>query len=242
MSLTFLTMRLKDALGDAFLRRVGKADDGSVVPVNLEDADQRATLLLALGPLAKLIAAPATEAKQDAAALKFEAIRALLAGTLSVSAAGLPLPAGAATDAKVEAVRALLASTLAISATALPLPAGAATAAKQDTQASILAGTAGLSASGKAPATNQRTTAGVGDAFTPIAGRTMNLLCSGGSGVTAQLERSFDNGVTWFVKISDALRAVTPETFTDTETEVGVQYRWNVTAITGGTVTLRISQ
>lgn len=39
-------------------------------------------------------------------------VAAELASTLSVSAASLPLPAGAATDAKVEAVRALLAGTL----------------------------------------------------------------------------------------------------------------------------------
>src|SRR5436305_1060048 len=57
-----------------------------------------------------------------------DGLEALLAGTLSVSAAALPLPTGAATDAKVEAVRALLAGTLTVA-----LPNGAATAAKQDT-------------------------------------------------------------------------------------------------------------
>ena len=65
---------------------------------------------------------------------KVEAVRALLAGTLAISAVALPLPAGAATEAKLEAVRALLAGTVAISAAALPLPAGAATSAKQDAQ------------------------------------------------------------------------------------------------------------
>lgn len=180
MSLTFLTMRLKDALGDPFLRVIGRRDDGSVVPVNVEDAEQRATLLGALAPLA---------------------------GTLSIG-----------------------------------LPDGAANAARQDLQLALLAGTSGLGQSGKTPVAVTRTTAGTSPAFTPLAGRTMNLLCAGGSGVVAQLERSFDGGATWYVKISDALRAVTPETFTDTETEVGVQYRWNVTAIGSGTVTLRISQ
>lgn len=105
-----------------------------------------------------------------------------------------------------------------------------------------LAGKVGLGASGKAVVAGQLVAAGQSPVFTPIAGRPMNLICSGGAGIAAQLERSFDNGATWYVKISDALRAVTPETFTDTETEVGVQYRWNVTAIGSGTVTLRISQ
>lgn len=68
-----------------------------------------------------------------------EAVRALLAGTLAISAAALPLPAGAATEAKVEAVRALLAGTLAVSAAALPLPAGAATSAKQDAETAAVA-------------------------------------------------------------------------------------------------------
>ncbi|MBW6523420.1 hypothetical protein KZ810_07905 [Sphingomonas sp. RHCKR47] len=200
--------------------------------------------------LAKLPAAPATAGGQATGNASLAQIVTLLTsegGYLDgvetlLAAVRDKLIASPATDAKVEAVRALLAGTLAISAAALPLPAGAASAARQDLQLGLLAGTSGLGQSGKTPAASQRTTAGVGDAFTPIAGRTMNLVCSGGSGVVAQLERSFDNGATWYVKISDALRAATPETFTDTETEVGVQYRWNVTAIASGTVTLRISQ
>lgn len=52
---------------------------------------------------------------------KLEAVRALLASTLTVG-----LPSGAATDAKLEAVRALLAATLTVN-----LPSGAATAAAQ---------------------------------------------------------------------------------------------------------------
>lgn len=72
---------------------------------------------------------------------KLELIRALLAGTVGISAQSLPLPAGAATDAKVEAVRALLAGTLGISAASLPLPAGAATDAKVEAVRALLAGT-----------------------------------------------------------------------------------------------------
>ncbi len=70
---------------------------------------------------------------------KVEAVRALLASTLAISAAALPLPAGAATETKLEAVRALLAGTLAISAASLPLPTGAATSAKQDAAAIFVA-------------------------------------------------------------------------------------------------------
>ena len=50
---------------------------------------------------------------------KLESVRALLAGSLAVSAVALPLPAGAATDAKSEAIRALLAGTLKVDASQL---------------------------------------------------------------------------------------------------------------------------
>lgn len=46
----------------------------------------------------------------------------------------------AATNGYVDGLEALLSGTLAVSAAALPLPAGAATSAKQDTQANLLAG------------------------------------------------------------------------------------------------------
>ena len=49
------------------------------------------------------------------------------AAAVAISAATLPLPSGAATEATLEAARALLAGTLAISAAALPLPVGAST-------------------------------------------------------------------------------------------------------------------
>lgn len=194
------TLPIKDGAYKTRQRRV--LDDGprGITPYSAEHPDQRAELIAALAPLAKLIGAPASDGK-------LEAVRALLAGTLSMG-----------------------------------LPDGAANAARQDLQLALLAGTSGLGQSGKAPVSLTRTEVGVSPAFIPIAGRAMNLLCSGGAGVQAQLERSFDGGATWYVKINDALRAVTPETFTDTETEVGVQYRWNLIAITGGTVTFRISQ
>jgi hypothetical protein len=57
-----------------------------------------------------------------------------LAAINAITAALAPL----STDAKLEAVRALLAGTLAVSASTLPLPTGAATSAKQDTQTSAI--------------------------------------------------------------------------------------------------------
>ncbi|MBW6522390.1 hypothetical protein KZ810_02665 [Sphingomonas sp. RHCKR47] len=87
----------------------------------------------------KLIASPATDAK-------VEAVRALLAGTLVVSAAALPLPFGAATSGKQDtgnttlaSILAALGTTLAVSAASLPLPNGAATSAAQTTMSTTLA-------------------------------------------------------------------------------------------------------
>jgi hypothetical protein len=107
------------------IKRGRYRDDAGVdFPINAEHPDQRAALLAAFGPLgteaalqailAKLIAGPATD-------VKVEAVRALLAGTLAVSAASLPLPTGAATGAKQDtgntslaAIVAALGATLAV--------------------------------------------------------------------------------------------------------------------------------
>lgn len=102
-------------------------------------------------------------------------------------------------------------------------------------------------ASGKAAVTGTVTPANLATApivgpFTPIAGRPFNITADGGVGVAAQIERSFDGGATWFVKYRAADLAALPPTFSDTESELGVQYRVVVTAITGGTVTIRLSQ
>jgi hypothetical protein len=99
---------------------------GLEFPINAEHPDQRAALLAAfdgLGSeaalqaiLAKLIAAPATDAK-------VEAVRALLASTLAVSAAALPLPTGAATGTKQDAGNTSLAAIVtALGATLNVLP------------------------------------------------------------------------------------------------------------------------
>lgn len=78
--------------------------------------------------LAKLIAAPATEAKQDAAIALLTAINAALGNPLTIN-----LPTGISTEAKQDAIIALLASPIAISAASLPLPTGASTSALQTT-------------------------------------------------------------------------------------------------------------
>lgn len=116
-------------------------------------------ILTALGPLATdadLVQGFATVVAKN------EAIRALLAGTLAISAAALPLPAGASTSAKQDAaatiftnILAALNGTLAVSAAALPLPNGAATAAAQGTGNTSLA-----SIDGKVPAKGQAAMAG----------------------------------------------------------------------------------
>jgi hypothetical protein len=96
------------------IKRGRYRDDAGVdFPINAEHPDQRAALLAAFAGLgseaalqailSKLIAAPATDAK-------VEAVRALLAGTLVVSAAALPLPSGAATGTKQDAGNTSLAS------------------------------------------------------------------------------------------------------------------------------------
>lgn len=100
----------------------------------------------------------------------------------------------------------------------------------------------GAAVAPNAPVTGTRTSAGVVGPFTPLAGRPFNVTVSGGAGVSARLERSFDGGTTWFVKLRPTDITALPESFSDTEAESGVQYRLNVTAIASGTVTLRLSQ
>jgi hypothetical protein len=113
-----------------------------------------------------------------------------------------------------------------------------------DQRAALIAALLGASeqASGRAPIAGNRTTAGNVGPFTPIAGRAFNVTIAGGEGVSAQIERSFDAGANWYVKYRAADLAALPPTFSDTESEVGVQYRVVVTAIASGTVTIRLSQ
>lgn len=73
-------------------------------------------------------------------------ILSALGGTLAVDMASAPLPAGAATQTTLAAVLAALGGTLDVSAAALPLPQGAATQATLASILSALAGTIAVSA------------------------------------------------------------------------------------------------
>lgn len=62
---------------------------------------------------------------------------------------------------------------------------------------------------------------------------------------TVQLERSFDNGVTWLPVTANGTQLelfTAPVSENWAETEAGVLYRLNCTAYTSGTVNYRISQ
>lgn len=63
---------------------------------------------------------------------------------------------------------------------------------------------------------------------------------------TAQLERSFDLGVTWIPVSKDTSGAAAaytaPATVLGFEPERGVRYRVNCTAYTSGTISYRVSQ
>ena len=101
--------------------------------------------------LAKILATPSTEAKQDSvitalgSLLTEMQLKANLLETQPVSAASLPLPSGAATETKQSSILASLGDTLTelrlkadltetqpVSLASAPLPAGSATEAKQD--------------------------------------------------------------------------------------------------------------
>lgn len=96
------------------------------------------------GGVENIASTPATQATL-AALLAELLLKAKLTDTQPVSAASLPLPAGAATDAGLVAIlaelllKARLTDTQPVSAAALPLPAGAATGARQDVEIASLA-------------------------------------------------------------------------------------------------------
>ena len=112
------TMNVKDAAG-------------STVAIEKPNANGRA---------AAAASRPVVLATEDKAAIDAltAAIASAAAATQPVSAASLPLPTGAATDAGLAAIvtaivnAAFYPATQPISASALPLPAGASTSAKQD--------------------------------------------------------------------------------------------------------------
>jgi hypothetical protein len=75
-------------------------------------------------------------------------------------------------------------------------------------------------------------------------GGVWNLTLTGGTGVIGQLERSFDGGTT-YVPCTALGQPVTFNTNASEpliETEDGVLYAFNVSAIASGTLTIRASQ
>ncbi len=110
-----------------------------------------------------------------------------------------------------------------------------------------IAGKVGLSSSDKVPVIGEVTPATLATApiigpFSPVAGRPFNVTIAGGEGVVATIERRFAGDATWYVKYPDDLRRSLPPTFSDSESEVGVDYRVVVSAIATGAVTVRLSQ
>jgi len=115
---------------------------GAHIWVRLRRADYPATLAIGLGAT---VPGNGASGGGGGGAVGGSVAVSNFPATQAISAAALPLPAGAASEAKLEAVRALLASPLAVggtvsvsnfpatqavSAAALPLPAGAASEAK----------------------------------------------------------------------------------------------------------------
>lgn len=95
------------------------------------------------------------------------------------------------------------------------------------------------------------TATGRSSTFSPeVGGRNtangFNVSASGTFVATVKLERSFDNGTTWFVCSSDASGTeaswTAPFSVIADEPSQGVLYSLNCTAYTSGTVTYRISQ
>lgn len=132
-------IQIKDALGVVIFKIKNFVfPDGEVGTAPVMHGPDGTPLLTAANPGHVTLDAQGAGLASDA---KLELVRALLAGTVGVSAASLPLPTGAATDAKLEALRALLAGTLGVSAQSLPLPTGAATETTLEALRALVAGT-----------------------------------------------------------------------------------------------------
>lgn len=71
----------------------------------------------------------------------------------------------------------------------------------------------------------------------PVIGGAFNVSLAGTFVGTVVLQRSFDQGATW----KDVVSWTAPVETSRTEIEDKVQYRYNCTAYTSGTVTYRLS-
>lgn len=103
--------------------------------------------------------------------------------------------------------------------------------------------------SGLAPVQSTFTATGASAAFAPILGRDFNVSLWNTPGHTfvasVQLERSFDNGVTWLPITAAGTQLyqwTAPASEVANECEGNVLYRLNCTSYTSDTVNYRISQ
>lgn len=97
------------------------------------------------------------------------------------------------------------------------------------------------------PITGSFSATGQSEAFKPRAGVGFNIELKGTASGAVQLERSFDEGVTWvglyaggFQLYAWTYTAALSETAVESETNI--LYRLNCTALTSGTITYRASQ
>ena len=87
------------------------------------------------------------------------------------------------------------------------------------------------------------TAAGFSNSFSPEVGKEFNLNCAmSGAVAVIQLERKFTWSSRWFVVINDILRQSIPESFSLSESELSVQYRWNCISRTSGSPEYGLSQ
>ena len=117
-------IQAKDATGATLQLAVVDGGAAGLVPVHVEQADQRAAMIAVLNGIVT-------------------AVQATTSATQPVSLATLPLASGAATDTKVEAVRALLAAPLQVTG---PLTSAQLTTAALATSAAQTTGNTSLTA------------------------------------------------------------------------------------------------
>ena len=197
------------------------------------------------------------------------------AGTISeqtkqVSVSYSALPAGAASEASLLGLRTLLSGTLSTSAAdGANGTLGSRADAAWDGQAAaptemavwkyiadcvaspLVAGSkvgldgSGLLPSGVAPVTGTFAATGRSASFAPLADRAFNVTLWGVFAAEARLERSFDEGATWFplTAAGQPLYDFTaPASEVAQEAEAGVLYSLNCTSFTSGTINYRVSQ
>jgi hypothetical protein len=99
-----------------------------------------------------------------------------------------------------------------------------------------------LAATGITPITATLNTVAATSAFAPILGRAFNVTHKPAAFAGSyQLERKFADDANWYVMLAYSDLTDLPQSFSLEETEAGVTYRWNMTAVSAGSVAVRIS-